>query len=84
MRRQDAYRPVFEDWLFHAVLPFAAYALLAATAFEARAHPRPSLFGVAGAVMALLLIAIHNAWDSAAYHVFVRRAEGRNEGGGPS
>src|SRR5437773_1649279 len=25
-RRQTGYEPVFEDWLFHAALPFAAYA----------------------------------------------------------
>ena len=28
MRAQTAYRPVFEDWLFHALLPLVAYALL--------------------------------------------------------
>ena len=29
MRRQGAYKPVFEDWLFHVLLPLAAYATLA-------------------------------------------------------
>ena len=28
MRAQTAYRPVFEDWLFHVLLPLAAYGLL--------------------------------------------------------
>jgi hypothetical protein len=40
---------VFEDWLFHALLPFTAYATLAASAFVARAHPYAALFGVASA-----------------------------------
>lgn len=29
MRVQRAYKPVFEDWLFHVLLPVAAYATLA-------------------------------------------------------
>ena len=28
MRVQSAYQPVFEDWLFHVLLPIAAYAVL--------------------------------------------------------
>jgi hypothetical protein len=44
LRAQTAYRPVFEDWLFHALLPFAAYALLAGAAFAARDNTRAALF----------------------------------------
>jgi hypothetical protein len=29
-----------------------------------------ALFGVAAAVLLLLLIGIHNAWDTVTYHVF--------------
>src|SRR5689334_5694185 len=28
MRTQTVYKPVFEDWLFHAILPVTAYAIL--------------------------------------------------------
>src|SRR5207237_6378923 len=35
MRRQAAYQPEFEDWLFHVALPSAAYAVLALAAFAA-------------------------------------------------
>ena len=28
MKSQTAYRPVFEDWLVHGILPLAAYAAL--------------------------------------------------------
>jgi|SRR5215467_526547 len=72
MRRQDAYQPVLEDWLFHPVLPVAAYALLAVSALAASSHEREALFGVATAVLLLLFIGIHNAWDAVAYHVLVR------------
>jgi hypothetical protein len=73
LRAQTAYQPVFEDWLFHALLPFTAYATLAASAFVARAHPYAALFGVASAALLLLFIGIHNAWDAVTYHIFVMR-----------
>jgi hypothetical protein len=77
MRVQSAYRPVFEDWLFHVLVPFVAYAVLAISAYVAQSHARPALFLVAAAALLLLFIAIHNAWDAVMYHVFVRsRQEG--------
>src|SRR5256886_14483450 len=72
MRKQSAYRPVFEDWLFHVVLPFAAYAVLAVSAFAAPYSARPALFLVGAAALVLLSIGIHNAWDAVTYQVFVR------------
>src|SRR5579864_3818341 len=49
MRTQTAYRPQFEDWLFHSVLPLIAYAMLAASAYPVRAHLHSTLFVVAAA-----------------------------------
>ena len=72
MRKQDAYQPVLEDWLFHLVLPIAAYATLALSALAAPSHEREALFGVATATLLLLFVGIHNAWDAVAYHVLVR------------
>jgi len=74
MRKQIAYKPVFEDWLFHFVLPLAAYAILGLSSFAASSHTREALFGVGGAALLLLFTGIHNAWDSVAYHVLVRGA----------
>lgn len=74
MRTQNAYRPEFEDWLFHALLPFSAYLVLAVSAYAVRFYLRGALFGVASAVMLLLFVGIHNAWDAVVYHVFVQRA----------
>ena len=74
-RRQAAYTPVFEDWLFHVLLPGLAYGILAAAAFAARFHIDRALFGVATASLLLLFIGIHNAWDSVTYLVFVRGQE---------
>lgn len=71
MRVQKAYSPELEDWLFHVVLPFAAYAALALSAWAASSHMREALFGVGAAAIGLLFIGIHNAWDAVSYHVFV-------------
>jgi Ca2+/Na+ antiporter len=75
MRAQTAYRPVFEDWLFHVLLPLAAYAVLAGSAFAARDYTRPALFVVGGTVLLLLFVGIHNAWDVVTHLVFVSRRE---------
>jgi hypothetical protein len=79
MRRQTVYRPVFEDWLFHALLPLAAYATLAVSALAARSYARPALFVVGAAALLLLFIGIHNAWDTVMHLVFVEK---RGQGGG--
>jgi uncharacterized membrane protein len=79
MRVQTTYQPEFEDWLFHAVLPLAAYAVLALSAFGASSHTREALFGVGAAALLLLFISIHNAWDSITYHVLV--SEGNTKTG---
>jgi hypothetical protein len=81
MRRQAAYKPQFEDWLFHVVLPIAAYAILVISAVAAPSHTHEALLGFGAATLLLLFIGIHNAWDGVAYHVFVvrRNAESRDE-----
>jgi hypothetical protein len=75
MRVQSSYTPEFEDWLFHSLFPFVAYAVLAASAFVVRFHAREVLFAVAGAALLLLFIGIHNAWDAVTYHVFAKSKE---------
>jgi len=71
MRVQTAYKPEFEDWLFHALLPFAAYATLVGSAYASRLNLEKALFGVGAAALLLLFIGIHNAWDAVTYHVTV-------------
>ena len=72
MQRQTAYKPVFEDWLFYVLLPCAAYAVLAGSAFAARAFARTALFLVGAAALMLLFTGIHNAWDTVTHLVFVQ------------
>jgi hypothetical protein len=82
MRTQHVYKPVFEDWLTHAILPFIAYALIGAAALLADGHPHAVNFGVAAASLVLLFTSIHNAWDTASYHVLSPRgsSEPRHRG----
>jgi hypothetical protein len=84
LRSQTAYRAVFEDWLFHVLLPFGSYALLGAAACAACSYPRPALFVVGAVAVLLLFTGIHNAWDSIRYHVFERRRGHDNGDEGPS
>jgi len=80
MRLQTLYTPEFEDWLCHVLLPFAAYATLAGSAYAARVYARGAMFGVGAAALTLLFVGIHNAWDAVTYHVFVIKP-GREEAG---
>ncbi len=75
MRKQTVYAPVFEDWVFHVVLPFAAYALLIVSAFVSHIDVSDTLYLVGASSLMLLLTGIHNAWDAVTYHIFVRRRE---------
>ena len=79
VRAQNIYAPVFEDWMFHVLPPFAAYAALAVSAYTAHTHLRATLLGVASASLFLLFIGIHNAWDAVTYHVFFKK-RGQHEG----
>ncbi len=81
MREQTAYQPQFEDWLFHVLLPLAAYATLAASAYAIRFGTHGAMFCVSGAALLLLFIGIHNAWDAVTYHIFVKRSGGEDDEG---
>jgi hypothetical protein len=66
-RSQSEYRPVFEDWLFHNILPFVAYAGVAVAGTLLTSHPVGSLFGIGAMTLLMLYIGIHNAWDTVMY-----------------
>jgi len=76
IRAQTDYRPVFEDWLFHVILPAAAYLTLFILAFVAVWNVRLALFVGAAATLTLLFTGIHNAWDAVTWHVFAKTSQG--------
>ena len=72
MRTQKVYKPVLEDWLFHALFPLLAYAMLLISGYVATHNTRRALFLIGAATLLFLFVGIHNAWDSVTYVVFVQ------------
>lgn len=72
-RRQQDYRPVFEDWLWHVGFPVLAYLALFVAGIVAWRHPAGALYVVAITTLFLLLVGIHNAWDSAVFIAIAKR-----------
>jgi hypothetical protein len=70
-RRQTYYKPVWDDWLRYAVLPCSVYATLMMTALFLRSIGLMAMFLIGAAALGLLLIGIHNAWDSVT-HIVVK------------
>ncbi|MGZ4143103.1 MAG: hypothetical protein ACXVQY_11385 [Actinomycetota bacterium] len=68
-RRPGGYEPDLEDLMFHFILPAVAYATILVAGASSWAAPSTSLYLVAGSMLGLLIIGIHNAWDSAVWMV---------------
>ena len=66
-RAQTGYQPVFEDWLWHAVLPVIGYAAILVATLVIGSHERASLFVYAAVALLLVFIGIHNAWDTVTF-----------------
>jgi hypothetical protein len=65
--RLRAYKPVFEDWLWHTILPVIAYVAIVGGASALVADAADALFPIAAATLLLVFIGIHNAWDTVTY-----------------
>jgi hypothetical protein len=61
--RLQNYQPDLEDWLCNVALPVIAYALLVAGALTMIAFPAAALYAPAAAVILLIFVGVHNAWD---------------------
>ena len=81
-RRQTTYRPVLEDWVWHAILPSVAYAGLLIAGFALPRHPAAVLFVIGAMALLLLFIGIHNAWDAVTF-IATERWQGPDESGRP-
>jgi len=72
--RSFGYKPFVSDWIWSAVLPVAAYLTLAVAGFVLSYRPARCLYAVGGAVLLLLFIGIHNAWDVVVWMTTERHA----------
>ena len=77
-RLEDTYTPVMEDWLWFGAFPFTAYIALAVAALIFLANPPFALFIVGAALLLLIVIGIHNAWDSITF-IATERIQSRDE-----
>ena len=75
-RHQTDYEPVWEDWIWYAVLPNVNYAALTVSAALLRTTPQLALFVIGSTALALLLIGIHNAWDAVTHIVVFHSDDG--------
>jgi hypothetical protein len=75
--RQKDYKPVLEDWVWHAALPMLAYAALSVAGLTLASDPEDTLFVVGGAALLLVFVGIHNAWDTVTYVMSQRTRERR-------
>jgi hypothetical protein len=66
-RRQKAYEPVGEDWLWHVILPALSYAGVLIGGGLMGHGATGALFAIAAASLVLLCAGIHNAWDTVTY-----------------
>ena len=65
--RQNEYKPVLEDWTWHAALPTLAYAALVQGGWTLEHSVTGALYVVGAATLLLVFIGIHNAWDTVMY-----------------
>jgi hypothetical protein len=75
------YKPVFEDWLFHTILPIVAYGSIVGGAIALVTHTGGALFAIAAATLLLVFIGIHNAWDTVTWITTARNERNEIESG---
>jgi hypothetical protein len=69
------YVPVGEDWTWNVIFPAIAYGALLAVAFLIWRWTARSLYAVAGALVLLMFVGIHNAWDIAVWNSLQNRED---------
>ena len=74
-RRQTYYQPDWEDWIWYALLPCSVYASLMTAALFLQTISLVAMFLIGAAALGLLLIGIHNAWDTVTHIVVVRLSD---------
>jgi hypothetical protein len=66
-RRQTGYKPVLEDWLWHATFPLLSHVALVGSAVSLYRDEPGALFPIGAVALFLLFIGIHNAWDTVVF-----------------
>jgi hypothetical protein len=74
-RMKGDYIPVPEDWIWNVILPALCFAALLTIALLFSTRPKECPYGVAAAIMLLMIVGIHNAWDIAVWNSVNKRDE---------
>jgi hypothetical protein len=74
----DTYKSDAEDWCWYTILPLVAYLLVLGGASWLLAWPGRGLYAIGAAVILLIFIGIHNAWDVVTY-ITVKDAQDATE-----
>ena len=82
--REENYKPVLEDWVFHSALPVMAYALLLVASILLPRFLGSMSFVVAGVSLLLLFVGIHNAWDTVIWMAVTNRNRAEDQGSAAS
>ena len=77
--RQTGYKPVFQDWLWYMALPLIAHITFVVAGLLLPRLADAALFFIGTATLLLLLIGIHNAWDTVTYIAIDMRNVSRAE-----
>jgi hypothetical protein len=67
-RIKSAYTPVLDDWIWNVILPALCFCLLLTVALLFSTLPKQCPYGIAAAIMLLMIVGIHNAWDIAVWN----------------
>ena len=65
--RQDLYQPVFEDWLWHTILPVLGYVAVLVSGLLLERYSAGALLALGAASLLLVFVGIHNAWDTVTF-----------------
>jgi hypothetical protein len=72
MKHIPNYQPDLHDWLWYMVFPFISYIALIVAAVALPSKPMMGLYIISAAMVALLFLGIHNAWDLVTYFAVER------------
>jgi hypothetical protein len=78
MRQIPHYQTPLKDWLWYMAFPLSAYIVLMVAAIVLPANPALALYIISVAMVLLLFLGIHNAWDLVTYFA-VERAHAENK-----
>jgi hypothetical protein len=73
------YNPDVEDWIWYTALPLAAHFALVVSAVLLWKDVAWSLYVVATATMAFVLLGVHNSWDTVTYVAVKHSAKSTSE-----